>query len=98
MGSGEDDGVSLLLWYYSQDWLDRDGNLLLFNDPFKGLSIADGRWSLPEAPGLGVAKTGAWKPGLAEGRQETAAGEPRSDAGYYSWMLVSPDWLSVTLM
>jgi L-Ala-D/L-Glu epimerase / N-acetyl-D-glutamate racemase len=41
------------------DWLDIDGNLLLANDPFKGLSIADGRWSLPDAPGLGVARTGA---------------------------------------
>jgi L-alanine-DL-glutamate epimerase-like enolase superfamily enzyme len=41
------------------DWLDIDGNLLLAKDPFKGLSIADGRWSLPDAPGLGVARTGA---------------------------------------
>ena len=41
------------------DWLDIDGNLLVANDPFKGLSITDGRWSLPDAPGLGVAKTNA---------------------------------------
>jgi L-Ala-D/L-Glu epimerase / N-acetyl-D-glutamate racemase len=41
------------------DWLDIDGNLLLASDPFKGLSIADGRWSLPDAPGLGVSRTGA---------------------------------------
>jgi L-alanine-DL-glutamate epimerase-like enolase superfamily enzyme len=36
------------------DWLDIDGNLLLAKDPFKGLSIANGRWSLPDGPGLGV--------------------------------------------
>lgn len=41
------------------DWLDIDGNLLVANDPFKGLSITEGRWSLPDAPGLGVARTGA---------------------------------------
>jgi len=41
------------------DWLDIDGNLLLATDPFKGLSIADGRWALPERPGLGVVSTGA---------------------------------------
>jgi L-Ala-D/L-Glu epimerase len=36
------------------DWLDLDGNLLIANDPFKGLAFHDGRWSLPDAPGLGV--------------------------------------------
>jgi len=36
------------------DWLDLDGNLLISNDPFPGLSIADGRWRLPSGPGLGV--------------------------------------------
>ena len=36
------------------EWLDLDGNLLISNDPFKGLSIKDGRWSLPSGPGLGV--------------------------------------------
>ena len=36
------------------DWLDLDGNLLISNDPFTGLSIADGRWRLPSGPGLGV--------------------------------------------
>jgi L-alanine-DL-glutamate epimerase-like enolase superfamily enzyme len=39
------------------DWLDIDGCLLLAKDPFKGLSIANGRWSLPDAPGLGVVMT-----------------------------------------
>jgi len=36
------------------DWLDLDGNLLVGNDPWKGLRLTDGRWELPEAPGLGV--------------------------------------------
>jgi L-alanine-DL-glutamate epimerase-like enolase superfamily enzyme len=36
------------------DWLDLDGNLLVSNDPFKGLTITNGRWTLPDAPGLGV--------------------------------------------
>ena len=36
------------------DWLDLDGNLLISNDPFKGLSIQDGVWALPSGPGLGV--------------------------------------------
>jgi L-alanine-DL-glutamate epimerase-like enolase superfamily enzyme len=36
------------------DFLDLDGNLLVSNDPWKGLTIVDGRWHLPAAPGLGV--------------------------------------------
>jgi L-alanine-DL-glutamate epimerase-like enolase superfamily enzyme len=36
------------------DWLDLDGNLLVANDPWKGLVLKDGRWDLPSAPGLGV--------------------------------------------
>jgi L-alanine-DL-glutamate epimerase-like enolase superfamily enzyme len=36
------------------DWLDLDGNLLVGNDPWKGLTLKDGRWELPSAPGLGV--------------------------------------------
>ncbi len=36
------------------DWLDLDGNLLVANDPWKGLTLTDGRWELPAAPGLGV--------------------------------------------
>jgi L-alanine-DL-glutamate epimerase-like enolase superfamily enzyme len=36
------------------DWLDLDGNLLVSNDPFRGLKITNGRWALPGAPGLGV--------------------------------------------
>ena len=36
------------------DWLDLDGNLLVANDPWKGLTLKEGRWELPTAPGLGV--------------------------------------------
>lgn len=38
------------------DWLDLDGNLLLANDPFKGLTMTNGVWQLPDRPGLGVSK------------------------------------------
>ncbi|HQR47407.1 MAG TPA: dipeptide epimerase [Thermoanaerobaculia bacterium] len=38
------------------DWLDLDGNLLISNDPFKGLTIVDGRWREPAGPGLGVVR------------------------------------------
>jgi L-alanine-DL-glutamate epimerase-like enolase superfamily enzyme len=40
------------------DHADLDGNLLIDNDPFRGVTIAGGRLVLPEGPGLGV--TGAW--------------------------------------
>ena len=40
------------------DWLDLDGNLLVANDPWKGLKLTDGRWELPSAPGLGVVPAG----------------------------------------
>jgi len=36
------------------DYADLDGNLLIDNDPFKGLKLEKDRWLLPEAPGLGV--------------------------------------------
>lgn len=36
------------------DWLDLDGNLLISNDPYTGLTFKDGRWALPDRPGLGV--------------------------------------------
>ena len=38
------------------DWLDLDGNLLISNDPFRGLAIVDGRWREPMGPGLGVVR------------------------------------------
>ena len=37
------------------DWVDLDGNLLLADDPFTGLTLEDDcRWRLADAPGLGV--------------------------------------------
>lgn len=36
------------------DYADLDGNLLISNDRFRGLTIVDGRITLPEAPGIGV--------------------------------------------
>jgi L-alanine-DL-glutamate epimerase-like enolase superfamily enzyme len=36
------------------DYADLDGNVLITNDPFEGLSIRDGRIVLPGGPGLGV--------------------------------------------
>ncbi len=40
------------------DWVDLDGNLLLADDPFRGLELApDKRWRLPEGPGLGLTRT-----------------------------------------
>jgi len=37
------------------EWLDLDGNLLLADDPFEGLTLDEGhRWRLSDAPGLGI--------------------------------------------
>lgn len=36
------------------DYADLDGNLLITNDPFKGLSVKDGKVIPPNHPGLGV--------------------------------------------
>lgn len=36
------------------DWCDLDGNLLISNDPFDGLSIINGQVTLPGRPGIGV--------------------------------------------
>jgi len=38
----------------SADYLDLDGNLLISNDPFEGVKLANGKLVLPEEPGLGV--------------------------------------------
>jgi L-alanine-DL-glutamate epimerase-like enolase superfamily enzyme len=41
------------------DWVDLDGNLLLAEDPFTGLTLGDDhRWRLTDAPGLGVERRG----------------------------------------
>jgi L-alanine-DL-glutamate epimerase-like enolase superfamily enzyme len=36
------------------DWADLDGNLLISNDVFDGLTIVDGKVTLPGGPGLGI--------------------------------------------
>jgi len=36
------------------DWADLDGNLLISNDPFKGVIVEKGKLILPQGPGLGV--------------------------------------------
>ncbi|MBI4418943.1 MAG: dipeptide epimerase [Ignavibacteriales bacterium] len=38
------------------DWADLDGAVLTTNDPFDGVTIAQGRLLLPERPGIGVQK------------------------------------------
>jgi L-Ala-D/L-Glu epimerase len=39
------------------DWADLDGNLLLADEPFEGLTLSgDHRWQLSDRPGLGVAR------------------------------------------
>ena len=38
------------------DWADLDGNLLISNDPFKGIEVLDGKVILPNRPGIGVIK------------------------------------------
>jgi L-alanine-DL-glutamate epimerase-like enolase superfamily enzyme len=36
------------------DWADLDGNLLIDNDIYEGITISDGKIILPERPGIGV--------------------------------------------
>jgi L-alanine-DL-glutamate epimerase-like enolase superfamily enzyme len=36
------------------DYADLDGNLLIANDPYRGVRVADGKLILPEGPGLGL--------------------------------------------
>lgn len=36
------------------DYADLDGNILINNDPFRGLTLEGDRWLLPDKPGLGV--------------------------------------------
>ncbi|WP_372755319.1 dipeptide epimerase [Labilibaculum sp.] len=38
------------------DWADLDGNLLISNDPFKGVEIVNGKVVLKNSPGIGVMK------------------------------------------
>jgi L-alanine-DL-glutamate epimerase-like enolase superfamily enzyme len=39
------------------DYADLDGNLLVADDPYRGVTVEEGRLVLPTAPGLGI--TGA---------------------------------------
>ena len=41
------------------DWADLDGNLLLTNDPYRGIDVKDGKLLLPDKPGIGVEPIGA---------------------------------------
>lgn len=36
------------------DWVDLDGNLLISNDPYAGMTIVDGRVTLTPLPGIGI--------------------------------------------
>jgi L-alanine-DL-glutamate epimerase-like enolase superfamily enzyme len=36
------------------DWADLDGNLLISNDIYEGMTVVDGRVSLPDRPGIGI--------------------------------------------
>ncbi len=38
------------------EWADLDGNLLISNDPFEGISIKNGKIILPGRPGIGIQK------------------------------------------
>jgi L-alanine-DL-glutamate epimerase-like enolase superfamily enzyme len=41
------------------DYADLDGNLLIANDPWKGVTVREGRLVLPDGPGLGLQKRSA---------------------------------------
>jgi len=36
------------------DWADLDGNLLISNDLYQGISIVNGKVEIPDLPGIGV--------------------------------------------
>ena len=36
------------------DWADLDGNLLISNDIFDGVTVEDGKLTLPDRPGIGI--------------------------------------------
>ncbi len=40
------------------DWADLDGNLLIDNDVFEGVTISDGKIILPDRPGIGISQRG----------------------------------------
>jgi L-alanine-DL-glutamate epimerase-like enolase superfamily enzyme len=36
------------------DWADLDGNMLISNDIYEGMTIVDGKVTLPDRPGIGI--------------------------------------------
>ena len=38
------------------DWADLDGNLLISNDVYEGMTVVDGKIVLPDRPGIGIVK------------------------------------------
>ena len=36
------------------DWADLDGNLLISNDVYDGMTVVDGKITLPDRPGIGI--------------------------------------------
>ncbi len=38
------------------DWADLDGNLLIANDPYKGMQVVDGKVTLIDQPGIGLSE------------------------------------------
>ncbi len=36
------------------DWADLDGNLLISNDVYEGMTVVDGRITIPDRPGIGI--------------------------------------------
>lgn len=38
------------------EWADLDGNLLISNDPYKGVTVEDGKITLNNEPGIGISK------------------------------------------
>ena len=40
------------------DYADLDGNLLISNDPFRGVVVEKGKLMLPNRPGLGLTRAG----------------------------------------
>jgi len=44
------------------DWVDLDGNLLITNDPYKGVQVVNGKMTLIDQPGIGIsALNPKWK-------------------------------------
>ena len=42
--------------FKSCEKIDLDGNLLITNDRFRGMTVRSGRITLPDAPGLGLVR------------------------------------------